>query len=103
MTDVSWNTILGLIFRRILSIAAGFLLAHGFLVAPDAAGVTVDMFMSVGLAAASGLLSWWQKKGQALAIADAQRAYDHVVAQWRASMKPQAQSVSPAPSVQVKQ
>lgn len=92
MTDVSWNTIGGLIFRRILAMAAGFLFAHGILVAPGAAGMTVDMFMSVGLALWSGWLSWWQKKGQAIAIADLNRAYDDLMRQWRASTlkKPQA-------------
>ena len=88
MNDVSLQTILTLAARHLLTVAGGWLIHQGYL---DASGQ--EAFIGAGMTVAGVLWSWWQKRGQAMALADAARAYDSVTAQLRSFRKLPAASV----------
>lgn len=87
MNDVSLQTILLLLGRHLAGSIAGAIIAHGW-----ANGATSEQITGALLLVGSMLWSWWQKKGQALALADAGRAYSRLVA--LTTKKPPSPSVS---------
>lgn len=89
MNDVSWNTILQLAARHVLTWFGGVLIAHGYLQSGS-----LEQFIGAGMTLAGVLFSWWQKQGQAAALAEATRAYESAAAQLRAFRKPPAASVT---------
>lgn len=66
---MDWTTIGGLVARHLLTVAAGWLMSHGFLAAD---GSMTEAFIGIGLALIGGGWSWWQKNGKVLV--DAQLA-----------------------------
>jgi hypothetical protein len=85
------QTLLSLVLRHALTTAAGALAAHGYLASSGS-----EQFISAGMLAAGILWSWWQKSGQALALAEAQRAYDDVAEKLSRAKRPPAPSIGPA-------
>lgn len=89
MTDVSWNTILQLSARHVLTAIGLWLAKNGYIDASATEGFVGAGMMILGVA-----WSLWEKKGHALALAEATRAYESAAAQLRAFRKPPAASVT---------
>lgn len=71
------TSIAAAVFRRGLGYVATFLLAHGFLVQTQEAQF-LDWGVSAAFYALDWLWTWWQLKGQALAVAELAKLRAHV-------------------------
>lgn len=66
MDNVNTDTILALGFRHAMGVAAGWLIAAGYV--PGT--ITKEQVVGAGMVAGAIVLSWWNKRGYALLMAE---------------------------------